>query len=244
VTVRLDTLLVDRGLARSRSQAAALVRAGRVRVEGRAVHKPGTSVTAEVALEVEEDHWVSRAAHKLLGALDDLDIMVPPRALDAGASTGGFTHVLLDRGATHVYAVDVGTDQLAPELRRDPRVTVHERTNLRHLTLDHVDGEPVHLVVADVSFISLTLLLEPMLGVLDRTGTALLMVKPQFEVGRELLGKGGVVRDPELHAAAVARVAAAARTLGWQHTGTAESRLPGPAGNVEFFLHLRSAHLC
>lgn len=244
MTVRLDALLVERGLARSRGQAAALVREGRVRVGGVRVGKPATQVPEDAEPDVETDPWVSRAAHKLLGALEDLDVGVPARCLDAGASTGGFTQVLLSRGAERVYAVDVGTDQLAPVLRQDPRVTVHERTNLRDLTLTHVGGVPVDLVVADVSFISLTLLLEPVLGVLDRGGEALLMVKPQFEVGRERLGKGGVVRDPGLRAAAVAAVTAAAEALGWRTVGTAESRLPGPAGNVEYFVHLRSAHLC
>lgn len=244
MTIRLDTLLVERALARSRSQAAALVREGRVRVGGVRINKPAASVRRDVELDVESDPWVSRAAHKLLGALDDLQVEVPARCLDAGASTGGFTQVLLTRGAEQVFAVDVGTDQLAPDLRRDPRVTVHERTNLRDLTLSHVGDLPVHLVVADVSFISLTLLLRPMLAVLDRDGQALLMVKPQFEVGRERLGKGGVVRDAGLRAAAVASVSAAADAEGWRTVGSAESRLPGPAGNVEYFVHLRSAHLC
>lgn len=244
MTIRLDTLLVERALARSRSHAAALVREGRVRVGGVLISKPAASVPQDVELDVESDPWVSRAAHKLLGALDDLQVEVPARCLDAGASTGGFTQVLLSRGAEQVFAVDVGTDQLAPDLRRDPRVTVHERTNLRDLTLSHVGDLPVHLVVADVSFISLTLLLRPMLAVLDREGQALLMVKPQFEVGRERLGKGGVVRDAGLRAAAVVSVSAAADAEGWRTVGTAESRLPGPAGNVEYFVHLRSAHLC
>ncbi|WP_432557349.1 TlyA family RNA methyltransferase [Granulicoccus sp. GXG6511] len=244
MTVRLDTLLVDRGLARSRSQAATLVREGRVRVGGVTVRKPATAVPPQADLDVDVDPWVSRAAHKLLGALDDLGIAVPDRVLDAGSSTGGFTQVLLSRGAKRVFAVDVGTDQLAAQLRDDPRVSVHEQTNLRDLTLAHVDGEPVDLVVADVSFISLTLLLAPLLAVLDSSGAALLMVKPQFEVGRELLGKGGVVRDPAQRAAAVATVSAAAEALGWRTIAEVASKLPGPAGNVEYFLHLRSAHLC
>lgn len=220
------------------------MRGGRVRVGGQIVHKPGLTVPPDCDLDVEGDPWVSRAAHKLLGALADLPVTVPARVLDAGSSTGGFTQVLLSRGAERVYAVDVGTDQLAEEVRRDPRVTVHERTNLRELTLAHVDDEPVDLVVADVSFISLTLLLEPMLGVLATTGTALLMVKPQFEVGRELLGSGGVVRDPAHRTAAVARVSQAASEHGWRTIASSVSRLPGPAGNVEYFLCLRSSHLC
>ncbi len=145
------------------------------------------------------DHYVSRAAHKLVGALDDLGLVVGGRALDAGASTGGFTQVLLERGCREVVAVDVGTDQLAPSLRADPRVRVHEQTNLRDLSLDHVARQPVDLSVADVSFISLTLLIAPLAAVTDPAGTMLVMVKPQFEVGRSRLGKGGVVRDPPLH---------------------------------------------
>jgi 23S rRNA (cytidine1920-2'-O)/16S rRNA (cytidine1409-2'-O)-methyltransferase len=241
---RLDALLVARGLARSRSRAAALIRAGKVTVDGDPVTRPATSVAADAALTVDDAGWVSRAAYKLLGALDDLEVTVPARVLDAGASTGGFTQVVLSRGAERVYAVDVGTDQLALELRSDPRVVVHEQTNVRDLTLADVDGQPVDLVVADVSFISLRLLLAPLLGVLEDHGTALLMVKPQFEVGREHLGKGGVVRDPALRACVVDAVVRAAEHHGWGCAGRAESRLPGPAGNVEYFVHLRPAHLC
>lgn len=244
MTVRLDRLLVDRGLARSRSQAAALIRQGRVRVDGVRLPKAATSVSPDARVDVESDPWVSRAAHKLLGALEELGVAVPARCLDAGASTGGFTQVLLAQGAERVFAVDVGTGQLAPALRNDPRVIVHERTNLRGLTLQHVDECPVGLVVADVSFISLRLLLDPLLAVLEPDGEALLMVKPQFEVGREHLGKGGVVREEGLRAATVASVAGAAAERGWRTVGTAESVLPGPAGNVEYFLHLRAAHLC
>lgn len=241
---RLDTLLVTRGLVRSRNQAANLIRTGKVRVEGVVERKPGASVPSEARLAVEHEEWVSRAAYKLLGALEDLEITVPSRALDAGASTGGFTQVLLSRGAEKVYAVDVGTDQLAPELRGDPRVSVHEQTNLRDLTLDHVEGAPVDLVVADVSFISLSLLLEPLFGVVKNTGTVLLMVKPQFEVGRERLGKGGVVRNPLIRKHAVDSVIAAAQVQGWSCVGRSESRLAGPSGNLEYFIHLRPAHLC
>lgn len=244
MTHRLDHALVAAGLARSRTHAAELIRSGRVTVHGIQVLKPATTVPDVTGVEVTDDGWVSRAAHKLLGALDALELRVPPRVLDAGSSTGGFTQVLLSRGAQRVYAVDVGTDQLAAELRTDPRVVVHERTNLRDLTLAHVDGLPVDLAVADVSFISLTLLLEPILGVLHDHADALLMVKPQFEVGRERLGKGGVVRDPALRADAVAEVTRAAAALGWTCVATEESALPGPAGNVEYFIHLRPAHLC
>lgn len=236
---RLDNALVERGLARSRSHAADLVRAGRVRVGGVAVTKPATIVQPTDDLTVTDDGWVSRAAYKLLGGLDDLAVRVPRRVLDAGSSTGGFTQVLLSRGAKRVYAVDVGTDQLAPELRADDRVVVHERTNLRDLTLGHVGGAPVELVVADVSFISLRLLLKPVLAVLHQDGAALLLVKPQFEVGKERLSKGGVVRDPELRREAIGTVVAAAADLGWTSVGASPSRVPGPAGNAEHFIHLR-----
>lgn len=241
---RLDALLVTRGLARSRSRAAALIRAGKVRVGGEKVTKPATDIPLAAAISIDDDGWVSRAAYKLLGALDDLSVPVPARAADIGSSTGGFTQVLLARGAQRVYAIDVGTDQLARELRRDPRIILHERTNARDLSLAHVEERQVDLVVADVSFVSLILLLEPILRIVHGRGAALLMVKPQFEVGRERLGKGGVVRDPELRRWAVDGVVQAAQGHGWICTGRAESRLPGPAGNVEYFIYLRPTHLC
>jgi 23S rRNA (cytidine1920-2'-O)/16S rRNA (cytidine1409-2'-O)-methyltransferase len=241
VTVpRLDRLVVERGLARSRSQAHALILAGGVRVDGTVVRRPAAVVAPDAVLAAESDPYVSRAAHKLLGALDDLELQVGGRALDAGSSTGGFTQVLLERGCAPVHAVDVGTDQLAESLRRDPRVVVHEQTNLRDLGLHHVGGKPVDLTVADVSFISLTLLVAPLAAVTARTGQMLLMVKPQFEVGRERLGRGGVVREPGLHRAAVAAVVAAAGPVGWQLHAVQPSRLPGPAGNREFFVLLRA----
>ena len=238
---RLDRLLLTRGLARSRSQARAMVLAGDVRVDGVVVTKPSAPVPDGAALTADADPYVSRAAHKLLGALDDLDLAVGGRALDAGSSTGGFTQVLLERGCAPVYAVDVGTDQLVPVLRADPRVVVRERTNLRDLALDHLDGEPVDLVVADVSFISLTLLVAPLAAVTRADGRMLLMVKPQFEVGRERLGSGGVVREPALHREAVETVLAAAADRGWHAQAVSPSRLPGPAGNREFFVLLGGA---
>jgi 23S rRNA (cytidine1920-2'-O)/16S rRNA (cytidine1409-2'-O)-methyltransferase len=186
------------------------------------------------------DHYVSRAAHKLLGALDDLDLDVTGlRVLDAGASTGGFTQVLLERGCEIVYAVDVGSDQLIDRLRQDLRVVSSERTNLRELGLCHVGGDPVDLVVADVSFISLVLLMAPLTAVTRPEGALLLMVKPQFEVGRELLGKGGVVRSAAHRRQAIEGVIAAAEVHGWSAHRVVPSRLPGPAGNVEFFVLLR-----
>jgi 23S rRNA (cytidine1920-2'-O)/16S rRNA (cytidine1409-2'-O)-methyltransferase len=237
---RLDRLVVERGQARSRSQAHALILAGGVRVDGTVVRKPAAVVAPGAVLVAESDPYVSRAARKLLGALDDLELQVAGRALDAGSSTGGFTQVLLQAGCAPVHAVDVGTDQLAESLRHDPRVVVHERTNLRDLGLHHVGGEPVDVTVADVSFISLTLLVAPLAAVTAPTGRMLLMVKPQFEVGRERLGRGGVVREPELHQEAVAAVVSAAASSGWHLHAVRPSRLPGPAGNREFFVLLRA----
>jgi 23S rRNA (cytidine1920-2'-O)/16S rRNA (cytidine1409-2'-O)-methyltransferase len=190
-------------------------------------------------LEAATDRYVSRAAAKLTGALDHLGLEVHGRAVDAGASTGGFTQVLLERGCRRVYAVDVGTDQLAATVRADPRVHVWEQTNLRDLTLSHVEDQPVDLVVADVSFISLVLLVAPLASVTRADGSLLLMVKPQFEVGRERLGKNGVVRSAADRAQAVQAVVAAARPLGWYAHRIAASRLLGPAGNAEYFVLLR-----
>lgn len=236
--MRLDVALVDRGLARSRNQAAALIRQGLVTVDGELATKASHPVTEGAAVQTSGDEWVSRAAHKLLGALEASGTTVGQRVLDAGASTGGFTQVCLNRGAHVVYAVDVGHNQLVPELREDPRVVVREGLNLRDLTLDSLDGEPVDTVVADVSFISLKLVLRPILTVLRPGGTALLLVKPQFEVGRELLGDGGVVRDRALQQAAVAAVVQTAGELGWRCDWQGTSVLPGTAGNIEFFVRL------
>ena len=238
---RLDRTLVARGLARSRSQAQSMIAAGAVQVDGTVVRRPAEGVPPGATLTADADPYVSRAAHKLLGALDDLGLTAAGRALDAGSSTGGFTQVLLERGCGTVYAVDVGTDQLAPLVRQDPRVVVQEQTNLRDLDLSHVEGQPVDLVVADVSFISLTLLVGPLTAVTRRDGWLLLMVKPQFEVGRELLGKGGVVRSSAQRRQAVETVVAAAADLGWHPQQLVPSRLPGPAGNVEFFVLLTRA---
>jgi 23S rRNA (cytidine1920-2'-O)/16S rRNA (cytidine1409-2'-O)-methyltransferase len=237
LTPRLDRELVDRGLARSRQQAQEAIRGGLVRLNGAVVQRPAAGVEAGDLIELAvRDPFVSRAAHKLAGALAASRVVVPARVLDAGASTGGFTQVLLDAGAEQVYAVDVGHGQLAPSLRDDPRVVVRERLNLRSLTLDHLDGEPVDLVVADVSFISLTLLLAPLFSVLTREGRALLLVKPQFEVGRAGLDDHGVVRDPRLRDRAVATVIDAAQGLGWTAVWQGVSGLPGESGNVEFFV--------
>lgn len=240
---RLDAELVRRGLARSREHAVALITEGRVAVAGQAATKPATGVEAGTPVVVRTDPdrptWVSRGAHKLIGALDAFGVPVEGRrALDAGASTGGFTEVLLRRGAAEVVAVDVGYGELAWSLRTDDRVRVHERTNVRSLTPEAIDG-PVDLVVADLSFISLALVL-PALAACARDGADLLpMVKPQFEVGRQRLGAGGVVRDHAHRVEAVLDVARSAAGLGWGTAGVVASPLPGPAGNVEYFLWLR-----
>jgi 23S rRNA (cytidine1920-2'-O)/16S rRNA (cytidine1409-2'-O)-methyltransferase len=239
VTERLDRELVRRGLARSRSHAQALINAGQIVVDGSVVERAGEQVAASAAIHGPDDRYVSRAAHKLIGALDDLQLTVAGRALDAGASTGGFTQVLLARGCQEVFAVDVGSDQLAPALRADPRVRLRERTNLRYLRLDDVGGVAVDLAVADVSFISLTLLLAPLVSVTRDDGWLLLLVKPQFEVGRELLCKGGVVRAPPDQVQAVSGVMNAAAEYGWYAVAAVPSRLPGASGNREFFVMLR-----
>jgi 23S rRNA (cytidine1920-2'-O)/16S rRNA (cytidine1409-2'-O)-methyltransferase len=239
VTERLDRELVRRGLARSRSHARALINAGQILVDGSVVERPGEQVASSAEINAPDDRYVSRAAHKLIGALDDLELSVAGRALDAGASTGGFTQVLLARGCEEVFAVDVGSDQLAPALRADPRVRSRERTNLRDLRLDDVGGVAVDLVVADVSFISLRLLLGPLVSVTRDDGWLLLLVKPQFEVGRELLGKGGVVRAPGHQVQAISSVLNAAGEYGWHAVAVVPSRLPGTSGNREFFVLLR-----
>jgi 23S rRNA (cytidine1920-2'-O)/16S rRNA (cytidine1409-2'-O)-methyltransferase len=236
---RLDVVLVERGLVRSRSHAQQLIVGQKVLVNGLLELKPSREVDGRARLNVEQDRWVSRASHKLIGALDATGIDVPERVLDAGASTGGFTQVLLSRGAKQVYAVDVGHGQLASELRDDPRVRNSEGLNLRDLTLADVDGEPVGLAVADVSFISLKLVVAPVLACVSPAGAALLMVKPQFEVGRDNLDGRGVVRDVNLRVAAVDGVAAACAALGWRESWRGESQLPGQDGNVEYFLGLR-----
>ncbi len=237
--MRLDRALVESGWFGSRAQAQDAIRTGRVSVEGRVVSKSSADVSAAAQFQVSGDrHYVSRAAHKLLGALADSGVQVPERVLDAGASTGGFTQVALEAGATRVYAVDVGHGQLVDSLRNDPRVVVRERLNLRELTMADLDGAPVGLVVADVSFISLTMILDRLLTVLTPDGHALLLVKPQFEVGRSGLDDRGVVRDPALRRRAVDAVLDAAAELGWTARWQGQSGLPGESGNVEFFIDL------
>ncbi len=233
--MRLDLALVAQGQARSRSHARQLIDAGRVSLDGSPTVKPSTAVDASSSIHVDADHYVSRAAHKLIRALDESGLAVPARVLDAGASTGGFSQVLLERGAEEVYAVDVGHSQMAESIAQDPRVRLREGLNLRDLTLADVDREPVGLAVADVSFISLTLITEPILAVLSPQGQALLMVKPQFEVGREHLDSHGVVRDEAARRAAVDSVVVKARSLGWRLDWQGESGLPGERGNRETF---------
>ncbi len=227
------------GLAPTRSAAQGLIRAGRVLVDDAPAEKPGTPVRAQAAVRLrgETRRFVSRGGEKLRGALDDLGLAVGGlRCLDLGASTGGFTDCLLQAGAASVVAVDVGYGQLDLSLRRDARVTVLERLNARGLAPEQVAG-PVDLVVMDVSFISATLLL-PRLPEVAPGAFVLVLVKPQFEVGRDQVGRGGVVRSDALRGAAVERVAEAARALGYRERGRAESRLAGPKGNREIFLWL------
>lgn len=240
--IRLDAELVRRELARSRESASDLIESRSVLVNGIPATKPATMVDAETSIKLagKRDDFVSRGGHKLAGALDAFTgvVVAGKRALDAGASTGGFTDVLLRRNAAHVVAVDVGYGQLAWELRQDPRVSILDRTNIRHLTGDLV-GEPIDLVVADLSFISLTLVLPALAAVSKPDADFVVMVKPQFEVGREKLGAGGVVRDPALRKAAVIDVADSAYDVGLGTMAIVASPLPGPAGNVEYFLWLR-----
>jgi len=239
---RVDAELVRRGLARSRQQAAELIGAGRVRIDGMPAAKPATAVALDASLTVAADErsWVSRGAHKLIGALDAFEVPVEGlRCLDAGASTGGFTEVLLDRGAAEVVAADVGYGQLAWSLRSDARVTVVERTNVRTLTAEAIGGA-VDLVVADLSFISLATVLPALTACASQDADIVPMVKPQFEVGKERVGAGGVVSDPELRVDAVLTVARRAAELAWHTVDVTASPLPGPSGNVEYFLRLRA----
>jgi 23S rRNA (cytidine1920-2'-O)/16S rRNA (cytidine1409-2'-O)-methyltransferase len=236
---RLDQLLVGRDLAQSRAQAQALILAGRVVVEGLASPKAGALVPegAHITL-TEKSPFVSRGGEKLAGALDHFEISPAGQvALDAGASTGGFTHCLLTRGARKVYAVDVGYGQLDAGLRNDPRVVVLERANIRHLPKEAIP-DPIDLATLDLSFISLTLVLPKILAWLRPGGAVLALVKPQFEVGKGQVGKGGVVRDPVRQRSAVARVAAAATALGFQVSPAFPAPLKGPKGNQEYFLYL------
>jgi 23S rRNA (cytidine1920-2'-O)/16S rRNA (cytidine1409-2'-O)-methyltransferase len=242
-TSRLDAELVRRGLARSRGHARELIDAGLVDVAGRATTKPAAPVAAgdEVVVRDAGPTWVSRAAHKLVGAVEEFGpqglVVAGRRCLDVGASTGGFTQVLLHHGAAHVVALDVGRDQLAPAVRDDPRVTERSQTTVRGLSADDVGGA-VDLLVADLSFISLTLVLHTFRGLLRDDGDAVVLVKPQFEVGRTRLGKGGVVRTQGDRAWAITEVARAAVAAGLHPRALAASPIHGGEGNAEYLLWL------
>ncbi len=244
---RVDAELVRRGLARSREHAVELIGAGRVLIGGSVAVKPATAVEPGTPLLVtevpDEIRWASRGAHKLLGALEAFEPaglrVEGKRCLDAGASTGGFTDVLLDRGAKEVVAVDVGYGQLVWRLQSDDRVHVHDRTNVRSIDAETIGGA-VEVVVADLSFISLSLVLPAMAACCTPNADLVPMVKPQFEAGKDRVGAGGVVRDPVLRAETVLAVARTAATLGLRTMGAVASPLPGPSGNVEYFLWLRA----
>jgi 23S rRNA (cytidine1920-2'-O)/16S rRNA (cytidine1409-2'-O)-methyltransferase len=236
---RLDVWLAEAGLAESREKAQALVMAGRVTVDGQKAAKPGTRVKDGATVEVEAGPaHVGRGALKLAGALDAFAVDPAGRvAVDVGASTGGFTETLLERGAARVYAVDVGRGQLHERLRQDPRVVVRDRTNARALSPEVVP-EPCGLAVMDVSFISVRKILPALRSVLAPGAEAVVLVKPQFEVGRFQVGRGGLVKDPALHLQALREVAEEAVRLGYAVRGACPSPVPGTEGNREFFLHL------
>lgn len=241
---RLDQELATRGLSRSRTEGARLIAEGRVLINGVVQSKAAKTVNEQTPIEVkatEGEEFVSRAGHKLAGALAVFESVsvAGKRCLDAGASTGGFTDVLLRRGADHVEAVDVGHDQIVPELRADPRVHVHEGMNVRYLDPAAIGGA-VQLVVADLSFISLTMVMNALAGATAPGGDLVLMVKPQFEIGREQLSRTGVVSSPAMRRKAVDAVLASGYAAGLSVHGLARSPLPGQDGNVEFFLWLRN----
>ena len=239
---RLDVELVRRHLARSREQAQELISDGLVIVGGIVATKPASQVDETAGIKVNldpVDDYVSRGAHKLIGALDAFDIDVAGLvALDAGASTGGFSDVLLRREIAQIYCVDVGYGQLAWKVSQDPKVTVMDRTNIRYLTPESL-GTKVDLIVADLSFISLETVLPALVSVLNPAGQVLLMVKPQFEVGKDALGPGGVVQDNAQRIESVNKIAGKAFSLGLGTAGVVASPLPGPSGNVEYFLWLK-----
>jgi 23S rRNA (cytidine1920-2'-O)/16S rRNA (cytidine1409-2'-O)-methyltransferase len=237
--LRLDQLLVDRGLVESRSRAQALVMAGLLWSGDRRLDKPGQQVTPDIALDLKgQDHpWVSRGGLKLVHALDHFAIdPLGWTCLDVGASTGGFTDVLLARGAARIYAVDVGHGQFAWKLRQDARVALLERTNARHLTREQIAG-PIDLVVCDASFIGLETILPAPLALTQKSAHLVALIKPQFEVGKGRVGKGGVVREPELHAEVCERIQGWVNGLpGWRVLGVLPSPITGPEGNIEFLL--------
>lgn len=239
---RLDVLLVERGLAQSRERARALILAGRVLVNEQKTDKAGAAVSADAALRIlgEDLPYVSRGGLKLAAALEHWQIDVEGRrCLDVGASTGGFTDCLLQHGAAHVTAVDTGFGQIAMKLRSDERVRLLERTNARMLEPGSLVEDAATLLVMDVSFISATLLLEPVFEAAPTLAEAVVLVKPQFEAGREHVGKGGIVRDAAAHALAIERAAGCVRGLGWTVVGTTPSPITGAEGNQEFLLYAR-----
>jgi 23S rRNA (cytidine1920-2'-O)/16S rRNA (cytidine1409-2'-O)-methyltransferase len=238
---RADQMLVERGLAESRTRAQALIMGGHVYSADRRIDKAGQMLAPDAPLEVKgRDHpWVSRGGIKLAHALDHFAIDVAGRvALDVGSSTGGFTDVLLSRGAVRVYAVDSGTNQLAWKLRTDPRVVVHEQTSARILTAEHIT-EPIDVIVCDASFISLAKVLERPLGFAAPGAVLVALIKPQFEAGQAEVGKGGVVRDPAVHARVCAEVEAWVQAQGWRVEGITASPITGPEGNIEFLIAAR-----
>ncbi len=246
--IRVDLLLVERGLVPSRERARALILAGRVLVREQKVDKAGASVPEDAPIRLlgEEQPYVSRGGVKLAAALEHWPISVQGRGcLDVGASTGGFTDCLLQHGAAYVTAVDTGFGQIAMKLRNDPRVRLVERTNARFLAPGALEegrkGPPITLLAMDVSFISATLLLEPVFAAAPLLTEAVILVKPQFEVGREHLGKGGIVRAPEAHQLAIDKVAGCVRSLGWEPVETIPSPITGAEGNREFLLYARGA---
>ena len=245
---RIDVLLVERGLVASRERAQAMILAGRVLVREQKVEKPGTTVPEDAPIRIlgEDPPYVSRGGVKLAAALEHWQIQVTGRnCLDVGASTGGFTDCLLQHGAAHVTAIDTGFGQIAMKLRNDPRVRLLERTNARFLAPGALavdqGGPELTLLVMDVSFISATLLLGPVMAAAPALTEAVVLVKPQFEVGRGHVGKGGIVRDPEAHKLAVDKVAECVRSLGWVVVETIPSPITGAEGNVEFLLYARCA---
>jgi 23S rRNA (cytidine1920-2'-O)/16S rRNA (cytidine1409-2'-O)-methyltransferase len=244
--IRVDLALVERALVPSRERARAMILAGRVLVNEQKVEKPGTTIPEDAPIRLlgEEQRYVSRGGLKLEAALDHWQIAVTGRTcLDIGASTGGFTDCLLQHGAAHVTAVDTGFGQIAMKLRNDPRVRLVERTNARLLeprALSALEGSPeLTLLVMDVSFISATLVLPPVLAAAPELEEAVILVKPQFEAGRGNVGKGGIVRDPEAHQLAIDRVAACVQSVGWQVVETIPSPITGMEGNKEFLLYAR-----
>jgi 23S rRNA (cytidine1920-2'-O)/16S rRNA (cytidine1409-2'-O)-methyltransferase len=234
---RIDQLLVDRGLAESREKAKALLLAGAVQVNGQRVDKPGQSVALDSAIDLAQRlRYVSRGGLKLEAALTHFDIDVTGRVCaDIGSSTGGFTDCLLQRGAARVHAIDVGSGQLDWKLRNDSRVVVHEGVNARYLAPSEV-GEPLDLAVCDVSFISASMILPIFPALLRPDGEMVILIKPQFEVGRDQVGKGGIVRDPALHTAACNRIETAVQALGFK-TAIMQSPISGAEGNREFLLY-------